>query len=89
MAIFRMGFHAGLVLIGAIAVFVGLAVAGIALKDGSLTYSYLVDGQRVAQTIARAANADRYWQMLMLWGGIPILLGALAAWHGWRQLTRP
>ena len=57
-----------------------------ALSSGTVMLTYVASGKPMAETVLRASNPDRFWQLVGLTGALPLLLGVAAVWFGWRQL---
>lgn len=88
MPLFRAGFAVAAMLIGAIAAFLGVILTASALQTGAISLSYGNGAAAVSETITRAADAARYWQVLVALGIAPAILGSLAARWGWRSINR-
>lgn len=88
MPMLRAGMAVAALFIGAIATFLGIVVTASALSTGAISLSYGGGDGAVSETIARAQDAARYWQFVVLLGVMPAILGALAARWGWRAINR-
>lgn len=88
MPLFRAGLAVSAMLIGAIAAFLGVILTASALQTGAISLSYGNGDSAVSETITRAADAARYWQLLVALGLAPAILGALSAHWGWRAINR-
>lgn len=88
MVMLKMVFFGGLVLLGSVAVFLGVVFLLATGYDGPIAISYLRDGQTVVETVRKADDAGRYWRLYTIMGLAPLMLGAAAAWLGVRTLRR-
>lgn len=88
MTMFRAGLAVAALLIGGIAAFLGIVVTFSALKTGGVSLSYGSGETAVAETITKAADAARYWRLVIGLGVAPALLGTIAALWGWRSISR-
>jgi hypothetical protein len=86
MNLVRLAFGAGLVGLGGIAVFMGLAVLLSSLSSEKAQYSVVRDGKTVTTSIDKVTDPDGYWRMLRWTGGLPALLGLIAIVGGRRIL---
>lgn len=84
MGMFRAGMAVAFVFIGGIAAVLGTIVLYAALSTGTLSIAKTASAP--IETIARASDPDRFYQMTALLGGLPLALGLAAAWWGWRTL---
>ncbi len=87
MAMLRAGLAVAAMFIGGIAAFLGVVVALSALRSGSIQYSYGTGTEAVLETVTRAADAARYWQLFVTLCVVPAVLGTLAARWGWRAIN--
>lgn len=88
MAMLKVVFFAGLVLLGAVAVFLGSVFLLSVGFEGPISISYLQKGQSVIETVHRADDPARFWRLYATMGLAPLLLGAVAAVLGVRALKR-
>jgi hypothetical protein len=86
MSIFKLLFFFALALLAAIALFIGAVTLLTSLQNGAITVTYTVDGKPFDETVRRAVDGDRFWRMLALWSGLPLLLGAAVMWLSVRKL---
>ncbi|MGL4397602.1 MAG: hypothetical protein ACRCS9_13760 [Hyphomicrobium sp.] len=86
MTLFRAGIAVAGVLIGAIAAFLGFVVTLSSLRTGSLSLSYGSGATAVSETILQASDPSRFWQLVILMGVVPLVLGVIAARWGYRRL---
>lgn len=83
----RVAMYVAAVFIGAILAFLGIIVVLSALKSGELTLVYGGNTGTKTDVISRAADESRFWQLLILVGGIPAIGGLIATRWGWRKLN--
>lgn len=88
MSMFRAGMSVALVLIGAVAAFLGAVVLLSALSSGSLALSYGAGASATSEVVTRASDPARFLQLLTMLGVLPLVFGSLAAIWGWRNLKR-
>ncbi len=88
MQIFGLIFLAGAALLGGVAVFLGVVVLITSGTSGAISWSYAVEGRTIAETVTRAADPGRFWQLYGLLGALPAVAGAVAVWLGVRGLRR-
>lgn len=86
MTIFRAGMAVVCVFIGGIAALLGAVVLISGLSSGTLSLSWGVGAAAASQVVTRASDPQHFAMLLGLLGGGPLVLGALAAWWGWRTL---
>lgn len=86
MPMFRAGLAVAAMLIGAIAAFLGVILIASALQSGAISLSYGSGANAVSETVTRAGNASRYWQLVAALGIAPAIFGTLAARWGWRTI---
>ena len=88
MTVFKMVLPVALVFIGVCLALLGAAILLGAITTGSIAYSYGTGADTVSQTVTLAADAGRYWKMLAVMCGLPIVFGSAAAFWGWRRLSQ-
>ncbi len=88
MPMLKAGLAVGAIVIGAIATFMGFTLIVTALTGDEITYTYGPPGEVVKETITRAADAARYWQLVGLLGVLPIVLGLIGVRWGWNTIRR-
>ena len=88
MSMFKAGIALALIIIGGLAALLGTAVSIGAIKTGVIELSYGAGADAVAQTVTQAAEPERFWRFVMGFGLTPLVLGAIAAFWGWRTLQR-
>jgi hypothetical protein len=88
MPILKLAFYAGLVLFGAVGMYICAVFFLTSGFGGPISISYPQNGRVINETITRAGDASRHFQMQMLMGYGPGLLGALALWFGLRWFKR-
>ena len=88
MPFLRLGVMVMLLVLGVAGVLIGGVITHSALTQGAITYSGVRDGRPVGATVTRAAEPDRFWRLVALFGLLPLLGGAVAAVGGWRGLMR-
>lgn len=88
MPLLRAGLAVAAILIGAIAVMLGVILIWSTLQTGSISLSYGSGAGSVSETISRTADGARYWKMISLLGVAPAVLGLFAAMWGWRAINR-
>ena len=88
MFVFKIGLPVALVFIGVCLAVVGAAILLGAITTGSIAYSYGTGADTVSQTVALASDPQRYWKMLAVMCGAPIVFGSAAAIWGWRLLKQ-
>ena len=88
MAMLRAGLAVAAILIGAVAVLLGALVTLSALRSGSIEMSHGLGTKAVAETVILATEAARFWQLVFALGIAPAVIGAAAAWWGWRTIDR-
>lgn len=87
MPMFRAGLAVAAMLIGAIAAFLGVILTASAIKNGAISLSYNSGDSIISETVTRAGDAVRYWQLVVALGVAPAILGALSARWGWRAIN--
>jgi hypothetical protein len=88
MPLLRIGFAIMMILLGGLGIVLGATIAGFSLPGGSIAISVPDAGRMVTHTVLRAVEPGRYWGTLAMVAGAPALLGLLAAFLGWRMLSR-
>ena len=88
MSMFRAGHAAAAVFIGAIAALLGVVMLASALGSGTIALTYGAGANAVAETVSRAGDPGRFWQLVGALGIAPLVLGAAAVLWGSRQLRR-
>ena len=88
MSMLRAGLTAGLMVIGAVSALLGAVIMLSALKTGAINISYGTGANAVAETVTQAADAARYWRLFAGLGVAPLVAGSVAAWWGWRTISR-
>ena len=88
MQLFRMLFLGGLVVAGAIAIFLGGVVMLTSWQSGAISWTYSQSGRSVTETVTRTADAARYWQLYRSMGIMPASVGALVMAFGLWALRR-
>jgi hypothetical protein len=89
MALVRIVFFAGLVVLGAIGLFLGLVFLLATGSDGPIAISYMAEsGKTVIETVQRSEDPDRYWRLYTTMGILPLVGGAAATWFGVRAFRR-
>ncbi len=88
MSMFRAGLAAAAVFIGAIAALLGVVMMASALGSGTIALTYGAGANAVAETVSRAGDPSRFWQLVAALGFAPLVLGAAAVLWGSRQLRR-
>ena len=88
MSMFRAGLAAAAVFIGAIAALLGVVMLASALGSGTIALTYGAGANAVAETVSRAGDPGRFWQLVAALGIAPLVLGAAAVLWGSRQLRR-
>lgn len=78
MPLTRMLILAGLGFLGAVAVFMGIAVAMSAFAKGSISYSFGEGANLVTRTASLASEPGLFWQRLTLLSFVPAVLGCFA-----------
>ncbi len=86
MPILRAGLAVAAMLIGGIAAFLGIIMLLSSLNSGSISMSYGTGDAAVSEVVTRAADAARYWKMIIGLGVLPLALGVAASMWGWRQI---
>jgi hypothetical protein len=74
--------------IGAIAALLGTIMVVSALTTGAVQFSYGAGASAVTETVSQATDSARYWRLVIGLGFAPAILGAIAAWWGWRAINR-
>lgn len=88
MPILKLAFYAGLVMFGAVGMYMGVVFLIVFGNDAPISISYPQNGRVISETITRAADPSRYFRMQILVGYAPLVLGALALWFGLRWFKR-
>ena len=88
MSLLRTIFLAALVFFGGVAVFLGGVVMLTSWQNGAITLSYTQGGRSIVETVSRAADGGRFWQLYSWMGIAPALFGAAALAFGLRALRR-
>lgn len=88
MFVFKIGFPVALVFIGVCLALLGAAILLGAITTGSIAYSYGTGADTVSQTVTLASDPGRYWKMLAVMCGAPIVFGSAAAVWGWHRLKQ-
>lgn len=88
MPMFRAGLAVAAMLLGAIAAFTGVVMIASSLQSGSVSLSYNSGDSIISETVTRAGDAVRYWQLVAALGVAPVVLGGLAARWGWLTVNR-
>jgi hypothetical protein len=86
MGMLKLGFLAGVAFLAAIAIYMGLMILLTSLKLGSITLDYNIGPQAITDTVTRAGEPGRFWQLLMAMGVLPLVGGAAAMWYAVRKL---
>lgn len=84
----RFALAMGLLLFGAGAAFMGLAVTVSALGTGEVTMISGPSGAAVTQSWSRATDPDAFWRTVALFGALPLVLGLAAVFTGRQMLPR-
>lgn len=82
----RLMIPVGLLVFGAVALFMGAVVSVTALRNGSIAVSYRTSSGPMVHSARRETDPAEYWRLLGLAGGLPLLLGGLSIWSGRRML---
>jgi hypothetical protein len=88
MPMFRAGLAVAALLIGGMAALLGIVVFWSVLQTGSVSLSYGTGGAPVSETVTQAADASRYWMLVVALGIAPAVLGTVAVLWGWRTLNQ-
>lgn len=88
MAMLKIVFFGGLVVLGAVAVFLGAVFLLSVGSEGPISISYVRQGETVIETVRKAEDPARFWRLYTTLGIAPLLLGAMAAALGMRALRR-
>ena len=88
MPLLRIVFLAGVVLLGAVGVFLGAIVMLTGWHAGAISLSYMQDGKAVSETVSRAADGARFWRLFLAMGAAPVVIGLAALIFGVRALRR-
>lgn len=88
MPMFRAGLAVAAMLLGAIAAFMGAVMIASALQTGTVSLSYNSGDSIISETVTRAGDTVRYWQLVAALGIAPVVLGVLAARWGWQTINR-
>ena len=80
----KIAFFAGLVVLGAVAMFLGVVFLIATGSDGPIMISYVDEGKTVMETVTKSENPGRFWQLYAMMGVAPLLLGAIATLFGVR-----
>jgi hypothetical protein len=78
----------GLVVLGAVAAYMGLVVLATSLGTGEISIGSGKAGETVVRTTRRAEDAGGYWLRVAGLGLAPAALGIACAIFGWRRLGR-
>lgn len=84
----RAGMAVAAVFFGAAAVFLGILLVFSAITSGTIHLSYGDDGKVVSESVARAADAARFWKLVFGLGILPAAIGAFMTRWGWRTVNR-
>lgn len=82
--VFKLAFYGMLMLLGAVAVFLGMATGYMALSSGELTFAYDAGGRTLSSTVNRASDPSAFWRSFALACLLPVIGGALTVWYGRR-----
>lgn len=88
LGLLRIGFFAGMMLLGGVAVFIGVVFLLATGYGGPISISYASKGQTVMETIRQTDDPGRYWRLYLFMGVAPVVLGGLAGWLGYRAFKR-
>ncbi len=88
MSVFKLVLPVALVFIGVCLALLGGAILLGAITTGSIAYSYGTGADTVTQTVTLAGDPARYWKMLAIMCGAPIVFGSIAAIWGWRRMKQ-
>jgi hypothetical protein len=80
----RLALLAITILIGVIAVVVGMAVTTSGLREGRVTMIFSNSGLSGSLIVDRGIDPSSYWRTLFLLGGLPMVAGAAASVAAWR-----
>ena len=83
MDVFRAAMIIAVIFIGAIAALLGAVVLGVGLSTGSVTIAY---GPDAIETISRAADPNRFWRAMLLFGLLPFAGGGIASYLAFRRV---
>lgn len=86
MTMFRAGMAVAMVFVGGIAALLGTVLLASALSTGTIVLNYGAGSRATTEVVSRATDAARFNEYALMLGVAPLVLGALAAWWGWRTL---
>ncbi len=86
MGMFKLAFLALVAFLSAVGIFIGCVMIVTSLQNGSIALSYTGGGKAITETISRAGDSGRFWQLLLLMGVAPVAIGAGALWYSVRKL---
>lgn len=89
MTMLKAGFLVVAILLSAVAIFIGIVLLTTSLKLGNITLSYTLNNETMTETVLRANDAARFWNLLIFIGVMPLVVGALSLWYSLRILRRP
>lgn len=76
----------GALFLGAVGIFMGLAISVNALNSGVMRYSHGEGKDTIVQSVRRADDAGGFWKSVALFGGAPMLVGFAGVMWGRRWL---
>ncbi len=88
MPMLKIGSYIAAAFIGAVAAFLGVIVIIGAVKSGTIQMVYGTGSEMVTETVTRAADETRYWQLVGLLGALPLAMGGLLLRWGLRGMKR-
>ncbi len=88
MPLLRIVVLAGVVVLGAVGVFLGLVVMLTSWQAGTIALSYVQDGKTVSDTVSRVADGARFWRLFLAMGAAPAVIGLAAMLLGVRALRQ-
>lgn len=86
MGIFKLAVLVVITFFSAIAIFLGAVMMITGLQNGAVTISYTQSGKSITDTVTRAGDAARFWQLMGTMGALPFVVGAAAMWYSVRKL---
>ncbi len=88
MTMLKVGAYIAAAFIGAVAAFLGAIVIIGAVKSGTIQMVYGTGSDVVRETVTRAGDETRYWQLVGLLGGLPLAIGMWVLRFGLHGLKR-
>ena len=77
------------ILFGGVGALFGVATTLGMLRSGEVSYTSPSNGTATTRTATREQQPNEFWRLFVFLGLVPLVGGSVAAWYGWRAISRP